>query len=112
MCVNVYICVMFVSVEGKASNADSAGASQASQPKGRKAFNIGKDCIVGLGVQIGPKTNIKKSTIGKYCKIGEKCRISNCILMDHVIIEDMVSRIPYFIYMCTYIRIYTCISST
>jgi len=67
----------------------------AKAPSGGKKqklpFNVGKDCVIGQGVQIGAKSNIKKSVVGSYCKIGSKCRISNCVLMDHVIIEDQVT---------------------
>uniref|UniRef100_A0A7S0H794 Translation initiation factor eIF2B subunit gamma n=1 Tax=Amorphochlora amoebiformis TaxID=1561963 RepID=A0A7S0H794_9EUKA len=65
--------------------------AKATGKKGKAAFNVGKDCVIGDGVQIGVKTNIKKSVVGSYCKIGEKCRISNCVLMDHVTIEKQVT---------------------
>lgn len=75
---------------------------------------IGKDCLIGESTTIGGKTNqsttdiqinndnstdkktkkyvksiiIKKSSIGRHCKIGANVRITNCILMNHVIVGD------------------------
>lgn len=34
------------------------------------------------------KTSIKSSTIGSRCTINSKTRISDCILMDGVIVEE------------------------
>eukprot|EP00466_Bigelowiella_natans_P005900 jgi/Bigna1/55398/estExt_Genewise1Plus.C_580041 len=82
----------FVTTGYRVSGAPSTGGSSSSSSRPQKlSFTIGKDCVVGEGVQIGKKTNIKKSVVGKYCKIGEKCRITNCVLMDHVTVEGMVT---------------------
>eukprot|EP01027_Heterolobosea_sp_BB2_P020757 GEZU01029646.1.p1 GENE.GEZU01029646.1~~GEZU01029646.1.p1 ORF type:complete len:463 (+),score=81.03 GEZU01029646.1:51-1391(+) len=51
-------------------------------------FSIGKDCIVGTGLQPGDKTSIKKSVIGNHCKLGSNVKIVNSVVMDHVTIMD------------------------
>jgi translation initiation factor eIF-2B subunit gamma len=40
------------------------------------------------GVALGDKVSIKHSCIGKYCIIGDKTKLLNCIIMDHVQIGE------------------------
>jgi NDP-sugar pyrophosphorylase family protein len=37
---------------------------------------------------VGERTGIKRSVIGPHCVIGGGVKISNCIIMNHVRIED------------------------
>ena len=39
---------------------------------------------------MGDKCVIKRSVLGKNCKIGDKARITNSILMDNVTVEEGV----------------------
>lgn len=45
-------------------------------------------CFVGPSTKIMEKTSIKNSTIGSRCTINSKTRITDCILMNGVIIEE------------------------
>ena len=49
---------------------------------------IGTDCLVGVGFQAGENNSVKKSTIGSHCRLGTGVKITNSVLMDHVIVED------------------------
>lgn len=50
---------------------------------------MGKDCLVGTGLQPGDKVTLKRGTvIGNYCKLGNNVKIINSVIMDHVTIED------------------------
>jgi len=39
-------------------------------------------------MKLGSNTSIKKSIIGRHCKIGDGVKIINCILLDHVTIDE------------------------
>ncbi|ONH74554.1 hypothetical protein CAS74_002377 [Pichia kudriavzevii] len=52
--------------------------------------NIGVDCLVEEDAEIGERTTVKRSVIGKDVKIGKKCRISASVILDGVTIEDEV----------------------
>ena len=43
------------------------------------------------GVEVGGRTAIKKSCIGPHCRIGSGVKLTNCILMDHVVVHDKVT---------------------
>lgn len=45
-------------------------------------------CFVGPNTKIMEKTSIKSSIIGSRCTINSKTRISDCILMNGVIVEE------------------------
>lgn len=45
-------------------------------------------CFVGPNTKIMEKTSIKNSTIGSRCTINSKTRITDCILMNGVIVEE------------------------
>lgn len=49
---------------------------------------VSPDSLIDVGVQIGEKVNVKKSCIGQHCLIGEKSKLINCILMDHVTVAE------------------------
>ena len=51
-------------------------------------FQVGTDCMVGERTTIEEKSSIKRSVIGRDCKIGAGVRISNCVVMDKVVIEN------------------------
>ena len=44
--------------------------------------------MVGERTEIGEKSSIKRSVIGKDCQIGAGVRISNCVIMDRVTLEN------------------------
>ncbi|XP_022319260.2 translation initiation factor eIF2B subunit gamma-like [Crassostrea virginica] len=54
----------------------------------QKKSQVGADCVVAEGTQIGEKVSIKRSVIGRQCKIGDHVQIVNCTLLDNVIVED------------------------
>ncbi|OWF56358.1 translation initiation factor eIF-2B subunit gamma-like [Mizuhopecten yessoensis] len=49
---------------------------------------VGTDCLVAEGAQIGEKTSVKRSIIGKHCTIGDKVKIANSVILDHVSILE------------------------
>lgn len=50
---------------------------------------VSGDCLVSTeGVLLGDKVSIKHSCIGQHCTIGEKSKILNCVIMDHVQIGE------------------------
>ena len=49
---------------------------------------VGSDSIVGEGTTIGDKSTIKRSVIGRNCRIGEKVKIINSILMDDIEVDE------------------------
>eukprot|EP00045_Choanoeca_perplexa_P017757 m.264850 g.264850 ORF g.264850 m.264850 type:complete len:483 (-) comp17625_c0_seq11:76-1524(-) len=51
------------------------------------AAQFGPECIIGTGTEVG-KSTLKRSIIGCHIKIGDKCKISGCVILDHVTIED------------------------
>lgn len=53
-----------------------------------------RDSTFGEGVEIAGRTAIKKSCIGPHCRIGSGVKLTNVILMDHVVIGDKVSSPP------------------
>ncbi|KAK9446654.1 uncharacterized protein V1518DRAFT_407705 [Limtongia smithiae] len=51
---------------------------------------IGRDSIIGIGTELGEKTNVKRSIVGADCTLGRECRISGCVIMDGVTVGDGV----------------------
>jgi len=51
---------------------------------------FGSHTIIGEGTSFNPDGNItiKRSCIGKHCRIGAKTKLQGCVIMDHVNIED------------------------
>eukprot|EP01006_Ploeotia_vitrea_P044549 TRINITY_DN66837_c2_g1_i1.p1 TRINITY_DN66837_c2_g1~~TRINITY_DN66837_c2_g1_i1.p1 ORF type:complete len:288 (-),score=164.35 TRINITY_DN66837_c2_g1_i1:435-1172(-) len=49
---------------------------------------IGSACLIGPGLDMGAKSSIKKSVIGKHCKIGVGVKISHSVVLDYVNIGD------------------------
>ncbi|QPG75395.1 hypothetical protein FOA43_002749 [Brettanomyces nanus] len=56
----------------------------------KNAAIAGADCVIGQDTELGDRTNVKRSVIGNHCRIGKKCRITACILLDGVTLEDDV----------------------
>ncbi|CAF0869391.1 unnamed protein product [Rotaria sp. Silwood1] len=54
-------------------------------------IQISPDCVIGDGYDIGKKTTIKRTIIGKNCRIEDKCKIVNCVLLDNVHIKEGVT---------------------
>ena len=52
---------------------------------------LAQDCLIGEGTKINERCSIKKSIVGSHCQIGKEVKISNCIIMDYVVIEDKLS---------------------
>ncbi|ONM07275.1 transferase [Zea mays] len=49
---------------------------------------IGPHCILAEGSQLGDKCSVKRSVIGRHCRIGSNVKIVNSVVMNHVVIED------------------------
>lgn len=52
---------------------------------------VGGDCLIAEGTLLGDKSSVKRSIVGKHCKIGDKCKIANSVIMDYVTISDSCS---------------------
>eukprot|EP00730_Choanoeca_flexa_P012821 TRINITY_DN4652_c0_g1_i1.p1 TRINITY_DN4652_c0_g1~~TRINITY_DN4652_c0_g1_i1.p1 ORF type:complete len:481 (+),score=86.69 TRINITY_DN4652_c0_g1_i1:104-1444(+) len=52
-----------------------------------EAAQFGAECIIGAGTEVG-KSTLKRSIVGCHTKIGDKCKLTNCVILDHVVIED------------------------
>lgn len=51
-------------------------------------IQITPDCVIADGTDLGKKTTIKRTIIGKNCRIDEKCKIIDCVIFDHVQIKE------------------------
>ncbi|EEC80540.1 hypothetical protein OsI_22836 [Oryza sativa Indica Group] len=49
---------------------------------------IGPQCMLAEGSQLGDKCSVKRSVIGRHCRIGSNVKIVNSVVMNHVVIED------------------------
>ncbi|CAF1284433.1 unnamed protein product [Rotaria magnacalcarata] len=54
-------------------------------------IQISPDCVVGDGHEIGKRTTIKRTIIGKNCRIEDKCKIINCVLLENVYVKEGVT---------------------
>ena len=46
------------------------------------------ESVIGDGVVVGNKTNVKSCVIGDQCVIGGKVKLTNSVVMDHVTINE------------------------
>eukprot|EP00762_Andalucia_godoyi_P007223 ANDGO_08100.mRNA.1 putative translation initiation factor eIF-2B subunit epsilon len=46
--------------------------------------------FLGSNTTVGEKTLIRNTVVGSHCKIGADCKLVDCILWDHVVINDGV----------------------
>uniref|UniRef100_A0A0A8XPJ5 Pco144592a n=1 Tax=Arundo donax TaxID=35708 RepID=A0A0A8XPJ5_ARUDO len=44
--------------------------------------------MLAEGSQLGDKCSVKRSVIGRRCRIGSNVKIVNSVIMNHVVIED------------------------
>ncbi|XP_008808583.1 translation initiation factor eIF-2B subunit gamma [Phoenix dactylifera] len=49
---------------------------------------VGPQCMLAEGSQLGDKCSVKRSIIGRHCRIGSNVKIVNSVVMNHVTIED------------------------
>ncbi|KAL5766210.1 hypothetical protein ACOSP7_016827 [Xanthoceras sorbifolium] len=49
---------------------------------------VGPYCMLGEGSQMGDKCSVKRSVIGRHCRIGSNVKIVNSVVMNHVTIGD------------------------
>eukprot|EP00908_Phaeocystis_cordata_P012671 Transcript_23672.p2 GENE.Transcript_23672~~Transcript_23672.p2 ORF type:complete len:440 (-),score=222.48 Transcript_23672:35-1354(-) len=54
-----------------------------------KSFS--QDSSRGFGVEVGARSSVKKSCVGPHCRLGSGVKLTNCILMDHVVVHDKVT---------------------
>ena len=54
-----------------------------------KSFSA--DSARGYGVEVGGRSSVKKSSVGPHCRLGANVKLTNCILMDHVVVADKVT---------------------
>ncbi|CAN3372453.1 hypothetical protein DIURU_005051 [Diutina rugosa] len=70
--------------------AAEVGKSGSVQPKDKSAANIGIDSFVGEETHIGSRSAVKRSAIGSGCNIGERVKLTGCLILDNVTIENDV----------------------
>lgn len=66
---------------------NAAAPKKQSQPG---AAAIGGDSAVGEDSTVGEKSSVKRTVVGSNCTIGRKCRLTGCVVMDNVTLEDDV----------------------
>ncbi|KAK8926318.1 hypothetical protein KSP39_PZI018089 [Platanthera zijinensis] len=49
---------------------------------------VGPHCMLDGGSKLGDKCSVKRSVIGRHCRIGSNVKIVNSVVMNHVTIED------------------------
>ncbi|KAJ6310181.1 hypothetical protein OIU76_014997 [Salix suchowensis] len=49
---------------------------------------VGPHCMLWEGSQMGDKCSVKRSVIGRHCRIGSNVKVVNSVIMDHVTIGD------------------------
>ncbi|KAJ6844267.1 translation initiation factor eIF-2B subunit gamma isoform X2 [Iris pallida] len=49
---------------------------------------VGPQCMLAEGSKLGDKCSVKRSVIGRHCRIGSNVKIVNSVVMNHVTIED------------------------
>ncbi|XWS52647.1 hypothetical protein CRYUN_Cryun11dG0088800 [Craigia yunnanensis] len=57
-------------------------------PKLGTKTNVGPHCMLGEGSEIGDKCQVKRSVIGRHCRIGSHVKVVNSVVMNHVTICD------------------------
>ena len=51
-------------------------------------MSISPDSLVAATVQVGEKVSVKKACVGGHCSIGDRSKVINCVIMDHVHIGE------------------------
>jgi hypothetical protein len=64
--------------------------SSLSMPQGSK-WNGKFQTLTLEGAQLGAKINMKASTVGRNCVLGDKCRLNNVVIMDNATIGENCS---------------------
>lgn len=59
---------------------------------------VGSDSLVGDGSTVAERVSVKHSVIGRHCTIGDKCRITNCVIMNYVTIKEGFVYLLFFFY--------------
>ncbi|KAK6936922.1 Nucleotidyl transferase domain [Dillenia turbinata] len=49
---------------------------------------VGPQCMLAEGTQMGDKCSVKRSVIGRHCRISSNVKIVNSVVMNHVTISD------------------------
>ncbi|XP_074583340.1 uncharacterized protein LOC141839491 [Curcuma longa] len=49
---------------------------------------VGPQCMLAEGSKLGDKCSVKRSVIGRHCRIGSNVKIVNSVVMNHVTIDD------------------------
>jgi translation initiation factor eIF-2B subunit gamma len=49
---------------------------------------VGPQCMLGEGSTLEEKCSVKKSVVGRLCRIGSNVKIINSVVMDYVTVED------------------------
>ncbi|KAL9333853.1 hypothetical protein Peur_073992 [Populus x canadensis] len=49
---------------------------------------VGPHCMLWEGSQMGDKCSVKRSVIGRHCRIGSNVKVVNSVIMNHVTIGD------------------------
>ncbi|KAF9045694.1 nucleotide-diphospho-sugar transferase [Hymenopellis radicata] len=60
----------------------------AALPLPATSSSLISQALVDPSTQIGERTTIKKSVVGRHCVIGKMAKITGCVLLDHCVVED------------------------
>ncbi len=53
-----------------------------------QSVSVSPDSLVASTAQLAEKVSVKKACIGEHCSIGERSKVINCVIMDHVNIGE------------------------
>ncbi len=53
-----------------------------------QGVSVSPDSQVASSAQLAEKVSVKKACIGEHCSIGERSKVINCVIMDHVNIGE------------------------
>ncbi|KAG8484873.1 hypothetical protein CXB51_021292 [Gossypium anomalum] len=75
-------------VTGDADHLLSPNNIIGPSPKLGTKTTVGPNCRLGEGSEMGDKCQVKRSIIGRHCRIGSHVKVVNSVVMNHVTIGD------------------------
>ncbi|VDC07146.1 unnamed protein product [Peniophora sp. CBMAI 1063] len=49
---------------------------------------IASDSLVGESTQVGERTSVKRSVVGRHCVLARGAKLSGCVLLDHCVVGE------------------------
>ncbi|CAK7891915.1 translation initiation factor eIF-2B subunit gamma [[Candida] anglica] len=89
---NRYFMKLQASSRAQQQHAATTAAQSSGQqpPKDKNSANVGADSLVGHATTLDEKTTVKRTVVGTDCKIGKRVKLTGCVILNNVTIEDDV----------------------